>query len=42
MNRAPLMTPAVLPRVSIWGLAIALDATISCDFPQTKPTQKNQ
>jgi hypothetical protein len=42
MNTAPLMTPAVLSLVSIWGLATAFDATISCDFPQTKPTSANE
>ena len=28
MNTAPLMTPAVLPRLSISGLATAFDATV--------------
>jgi hypothetical protein len=42
MNTVPLMTPAVLPRLSISGLAEAFDATIFCDFPQTKPTSANE
>jgi hypothetical protein len=42
MNTAPLVTPAVLPRLSIAGLATAFDAPILCDFPQTKPTSANE
>jgi hypothetical protein len=34
MNTAPLMTPAVLPRLSILGLATAFNATVFAILPK--------
>jgi hypothetical protein len=41
MNTAPLMTPAVLPRLSIPGLATAFGTTVFAILPKRSQQEKS-